>query len=914
MPVFYKLDSTRVTLREYSFGTPWLLFWVLLPLAALIKLLRIRIPGSTDDPAVDSIAPFEVEESRLPGDVLEPFEPLTQELVELGFDRPIYHAIHHPIHFTRIYWATFLHPTGQAIARIHHRIWSHPHASKTYLFPVFISEMDDGGFLISSAGKPDMIAPKIVQARYLQGATASELWEFHTGNVNEMLPRQPVPLKTHERVRDMIERLHTALRDFHVDRGVFQPLSEAEQEKLAVPDATAPSELTALPAETTQLEEEVLASLERMQNKKSSWLSFVLVLGVSLLLFVGAGGLDRSFLWLVIPILLFHELGHYLAMRVFGYRNLKMFFVPFLGAAVIGKHYNVPGWKKAVVALMGPLPGIIIGAGLGVGGFIFHQTKVMEAALLMIILNGFNLLPFLPLDGGWVVHAVLFCRHPLLDVGFRLAAVVGIFGLSILLQDRLYLLGIAMLIGLPMVWRVARVAQRLRERGDVAASPDGASIPSDAVRPILAELTAGRQVRPPVNLLATEVSSVFETLNARPPGVAASLGLLAVHGGSFFAALVFVIVLMVGRHGFPWNRRAPKTVTETTPTGAYASGSTREWRGPAAAAIPPRPLSMVIASYSAEETARAEFAVLPAELPPRSTLRLFGQTLVLTLPDDQTEAITDWSNRLKEQADSVIIAQKFSLVSVRLACTASSEEEAKRLEEELQLYSRSHNPLLLPPWSAEWQALPHEARQRFQKARRSFDRFENIRSEAVKHPEVQALYKKVSVNANTMDPVELEKAKASLQSLRKAEEQRLLASLEAEDDKTVDHAILDLCKRHAKLMKETAKIDDEADEKAPEVKAWVQQMAALDQEMARRMGSLPFKDGKPEPGSDRETGHTGRISRHGRTLTIDRATFRDLSHGLPALAEWLCHRDCRGLEYAISVRTFPFGEDDKKGR
>ncbi len=295
-------------------------------------------------------------------------------------------------------------------------------------------------------------------------------------------------------------------------------------------------------------------------------------------------------------------------------------------------------------------------------------------------------------------------------------------------------------------------------------------------------------------------------------------------------------------------------------------------------------------------------------------MRLFGQTLILTLPDEKTEGISHWSNRLKEQAGSVIVAQKLSMVTVRLSCTASSEEEAKRLEEELQLYSRSHNPLLLPPWSAEWQDLLEEARQRFQKARRTFDHFENIRSEAVKHPEVQALYKKVNVNADTMDPVELEKAKASLQRLRKAEEQRLLASLEAEDDKTVDHAMLDLCKRHSKLMKETTKIDDEADEEAPEVKTWVQQMAALDQEMARRMGSLPFKDGKPEPGSNRETGHTGRISRQGRALTIDRATFRDLSQGFPALAEWLCHRGCCGLEYTISVRTFPFGEDEKKGR
>jgi len=165
-----------------------------------------------------------------------------------------------------------------------------------------------------------------------------------------------------------------------------------------------------------------------------------------------------------------------------------------------------------------------------------------------------------------------------------------------------------------------------------------------------------------------------------------------------------------------------------------------------------------------------------------------------------------------------------------------------------------------------------------------------------------------------MNNAERKSAEESFGRLRNKEEERLMAALESEDDKTVDHAMLDLCKRHAILMKETSKIDDEADEEAPEVKAWVQQMAALDQEMARHMGSVPFKDGKPEPGRDMEVGRPGRISRQGRTLTFDRATFRYLEHGLPAFAEWLCHRGCSGLEYSISVRTFPFGEDGKKRR
>src|SRR3989344_6457092 len=87
---------------------------------------------------------------------------------------------------------------------------------------------------------------------------------------------------------------------------------------------------------------EVLAELEQIQKSKANWRNSILIFVASLLLFLVAG----SALWswtialLLVPILLFHELGHYVAMRIFHYRNLRMFFIPFLGAAVSGRHYN----------------------------------------------------------------------------------------------------------------------------------------------------------------------------------------------------------------------------------------------------------------------------------------------------------------------------------------------------------------------------------------------------------------------------------------------------------------------------------------------------------------------------------------------------------------------------------------------
>ncbi len=295
----------------------------------------------------------------------------------------------------------------------------------------------------------------------------------------------------------------------------------------------------------------VLDELARLQHQQPSWWDAVALLAVSLFLFMGATGTTSGWdaLLYLVPVLAFHELGHYVAMRFFGYRNLRMFFIPFFGAAVTGRHYNVEGWKKAVVALMGPVPGILLAMPCGITGLIVGQPWLVQLASSLLILNGFNLLPFLPIDGGWVVHAMLFVRHPVLDAVFRLLTALALIGVAVLLQAWLLTaLGVVMLLGIPFAWRLARIAYDLGQRGVVALSLDADTIPPEAALPILAEV---RKVTPPQTtprLLAQNVASVFETLNAYPPGVLVSIGLLTVHAGSFLVALVLSVVLMVLQH------------------------------------------------------------------------------------------------------------------------------------------------------------------------------------------------------------------------------------------------------------------------------------------------------------------------------------------------------------------------------
>jgi hypothetical protein len=73
------------------------------------------------------------------------------------------------------------------------------------------------------------------------------------------------------------------------------------------------------------------------------------VLLVSLALFVlvrqQQSGSPRG-LVILVGVLLFHELGHYAGMRLFGYRDVRMFFIPFFGAAVSGKRGGVARGKR----------------------------------------------------------------------------------------------------------------------------------------------------------------------------------------------------------------------------------------------------------------------------------------------------------------------------------------------------------------------------------------------------------------------------------------------------------------------------------------------------------------------------------------------------------------------------------------
>jgi Zn-dependent protease len=535
--MFYRIDSSRVSLEEYRWGTPG---WQM-PLALLLRTLRVRIPSSTDDPNVEAITPFEITAEKLPDEVRDRLLPLAGELEELGFVDPLLHTIRDPNTATRIDWATFRHLSGRAVARLHHRQWAQPQPPRRHLFAVFLSALDDGRFVLTSGGKPDLLAPAAVRVERRVGASAAELWAHHKSVLaaEEAAGRSVVAIPDDQAVRELVERHHRAVRDFHLARGVFRPLRQAEQ----AATAKALAAVQSAEARGERFAEEI-AEIERLERGGSSWVSGLLLLVVSVGLFLGLGAASWSLevVLALIPILLLHEAGHFVAMRLFDYQNVRMFFIPLFGAAVVGRNRQAAGWKRVLVSLAGPLPGIALALPVAMAADVFALPVLDRVALMMVILNVLNLLPLLPLDGGWVLQTLLFSRHPALDVAFRGLAVLGLIGLGIATGDRILgFLAIPLAVGLPAQWQVAKLAAALRREQLPLGSPGG-GVPRATLERILERLGSGG---PPAarRLAAQQALAVVDTLGAEPPDWAATLGLLALYVASFVGAAVIVVML-----------------------------------------------------------------------------------------------------------------------------------------------------------------------------------------------------------------------------------------------------------------------------------------------------------------------------------------------------------------------------------
>lgn len=191
-----------------------------------------------------------------------------------------------------------------------------------------------------------------------------------------------------------------------------------------------------------QIVREALAAKVAGEPSKGLGHTLALLL-ISLFLFWTLEGAttDGTATWIgaLVLVLAVHEAGHFVAMKVFGYTDLKVFFIPLVGAAASGRKIDATPTQRALVSLMGPLPGIVLAF---VASFLapYDSQFVAEVVVLALAINAFNLLPILPLDGGHYLHWTLFARWPSARRYIRLLNALALVGVGWLL-DAWILLG-----------------------------------------------------------------------------------------------------------------------------------------------------------------------------------------------------------------------------------------------------------------------------------------------------------------------------------------------------------------------------------------------------------------------------------------------------------------------------------------
>jgi Zn-dependent protease len=167
----------------------------------------------------------------------------------------------------------------------------------------------------------------------------------------------------------------------------------------------------------------------------------------------------------ILAVITLHEGGHALAMRLFGYRDIHVFFVPLLGAVTVGRPAVTTVRDRLAVLMAGPLPGLWLGVLLLALDQTYNQLLLLRLpALALLLINGLNLLPFTPLDGGRALESLI---RP--ESVWRLiihgTSVAGLLAAAVVLRDpAIAVIGV--------LWAVLLLQQfaRYRLRRTVAAA------------------------------------------------------------------------------------------------------------------------------------------------------------------------------------------------------------------------------------------------------------------------------------------------------------------------------------------------------------------------------------------------------------------------------------------------------------
>ena len=171
---------------------------------------------------------------------------------------------------------------------------------------------------------------------------------------------------------------------------------------------------------------------------------------------------DLQVLFLIVLILFIHEMGHFIAMKVFGYNGVNMFFIPLMGAMVTGQKDRISQLQRAIIVLAGPVPGVLIGCGIIAYAQTIGHTGAAIAGFMFLLINVLNLLPLDPLDGGKLIETLFFSSNEKIKQVFLIASVVFMVVAGVFFQMYLLaFLGLYMSLRIKMVKSLSELRKKI---------------------------------------------------------------------------------------------------------------------------------------------------------------------------------------------------------------------------------------------------------------------------------------------------------------------------------------------------------------------------------------------------------------------------------------------------------------------
>jgi Zn-dependent protease len=284
-------------------------------------------------------------------------------------------------------------------------------------------------------------------------------------------------------------------------------------------------------------------------QSRAAWRKLLISLGWFLLL--GILVFEPSELAWLIGTLLLHEAGHFFGMRHFGYRDVQMFFIPLFGAAVKGEKKGVPAWQEAVVLLLGPLPGLLLGCGIYFLDRLTPLPYLRTGAEFLVTINFLNLLPLGPLDGGRLFNRLVASRYAWLEAAIIVPAATA---LAFLCLDPgwicLSLTAVAALMLVPAFYKTARAGASLQARWpDLPTELAGLSEQQWRDLFVTTRTAFGDKN------LEVQMKSVHARALQRPAPALVTAGFLAVHMAGIILALVTASVTQLRDDAGQWPAR-----------------------------------------------------------------------------------------------------------------------------------------------------------------------------------------------------------------------------------------------------------------------------------------------------------------------------------------------------------------------